>query len=128
MNPSSERPRVRIASPADLLAVIPHLLGFTPEASLVVVAVASAGGRVEVAFRYDLPDPPDTGIAADIVAHATGVLSRRHLTRAVVIGYGPGPLVTPLADAVRAAARDAGLTLQDVLRVEDGRYLVLHLP
>ena len=122
MNPSPQRPRVRIASPAALLAVIPHLLGFTPERSLVVVGVAPAAGRVEFAFRYDLPDPPDAVMAAEIAAHATGLLSRRHLTRAVVAGYGPGPLVTPLADALRAAAPAAGLTLQEVLRVEDGRY------
>ncbi len=61
-------------------------------------------------------------MAGGIVAHAIGVLSRHHLTGAVVVGYGPGPLVTPLADAVRAAAPDAGLKLQDVLRVQDGRY------
>ncbi len=30
MNPHPERPHVRIASPAALLAVIPHLLRFTP--------------------------------------------------------------------------------------------------
>src|SRR6266851_2312429 len=122
MNPHPERPRVRIDSPAALLAVIPHLLGFTPEASLVVVAVAPAGGRVEFAFRYDLPDPPDAAMTADIAAHATGLLSRRHLTRAVVAGYGPGPLVTPLADALRAAAPDAGVRLAEVLRAEGGRY------
>jgi hypothetical protein len=102
--------------------VIPHLLGFTPEASLVVVGVAPAGGRVEFAFRYDLPDPPDAVMGAEIAAHATGLLSRRHLARAVVAGYGPGSLVTPLADALRAAAPGASLTLQEVLRVEYGRY------
>jgi len=73
MNPHPERPHVRIASPAALLAVIPHLLRFTPEASLVVVGTAPAGGRVEFAFRYDLPDPPDAVMAAGIVAHAIGV-------------------------------------------------------
>ena len=37
MNTSSARPRVRIHSAAGLLAAIPHLLGFTPSDSLVVV-------------------------------------------------------------------------------------------
>ena len=41
---------------------------------------------------------------------------------AVVIGYGPGPLVTPLADALRHAAAENGLELRDVLRVDEGRY------
>ena len=41
---------------------------------------------------------------------------------AVVIGYGPGPLVTPLADAIRHAAAENGIELRDVLRVDEGRY------
>ncbi len=40
----------------------------------------------------------------------------------IVAGYGPGALVTPVADATRAAVTRAGLRLHDVLRVEDGRY------
>ena len=102
MNTPPDRPPLRVSSPAGLLAVIPHLLGFTPTSSLVVIGVGRPAGRVQVAFRYDLPDPPDAGIAAEIAAHATAVLARQHVTIAVVVGYGPGPLVTPLADAIRA--------------------------
>src|SRR5690242_8180171 len=32
-----ERPRVRVSSPADLLAVVPHLFGFHPASSFVVL-------------------------------------------------------------------------------------------
>ena len=39
MNSSAGPPRVRISSVAGLLATVPHLLGFTPESSLVVVGV-----------------------------------------------------------------------------------------
>ncbi|MFI5068282.1 MAG: DUF4192 family protein, partial [Streptosporangiales bacterium] len=55
----SGQPRVRVSSPADLLAVVPRLLGFHPTASLVVIGAGPPRGRIEVAFRYDLPDPPD---------------------------------------------------------------------
>ena len=41
---------------------------------------------------------------------------------AIVIGYGPGPLVTPLADAIRQTMTGTGLELRDVLRVDEGRY------
>jgi hypothetical protein len=122
MNLRPDPPPVRIGSLPGFLAVIPHLLGFTPERSLVVVGIAPSDGRVRVACRYDLPDPPDPAAAADIAAHTVGVLSRQHIATAVVAGYGPGSLVTPVADAVRRAAGRAGLTLRDVLRVEDGRY------
>ena len=118
---STERPLVRISSVAGLLATIPHLLGFTPDSSFVVIGVTGTG-RVQAGFRYDLPDPPDAAATAHIAGHAVNVLAHHQLTIAVVAGYGPGRLVTPLADAIRAAASRAGIGLHDVLRVEDSRY------
>ena len=102
MNASSDRPALRINSVPGLLAAIPHLLGFTPTVSLVVVGATAAGG-VQLAFRYDLPDPPDSTVAGDIAAHAMSVLARKQLTIAIAVGYGPGRLVTPLADALRVS-------------------------
>jgi hypothetical protein len=113
---------LRVGSPASLLAVIPGLLGFHPARSLVVVGAGPPRGRIEVAFRYDLPEPPDRGAATRIAAHAAGILARQQLTLAVVVGYGPGPMVTPVADAIVGELRRAGITLHDMLRVENGRY------
>ena len=122
MNPKPDRPPVRVDSPAAVLAVVPHLLGFVPEASLVVIGAGPPNDRVQVAIRYDLPDPPDTRFAAEIAAHAVGVLSRQHMPTGIVAGYGPGSLVTPLVDAIRAAAQGVGLELREILRVQDRRY------
>jgi Domain of unknown function (DUF4192) len=113
---------VRVGSPRELLAVVPLLLGFMPEASLVVIGIAPPRDRVRVTLRYDLPDPPDADLAADIVAHAIGVLRSQRLTTAIAVGYGPEAPATPLADALRDAARAAGIDLWDVLRVFGGRY------
>ena len=113
---------VRVDSPAALLAVIPHLLGFMPEASVVVIGLTPPRNRVRVTLRYDLPDPPDADLVADIAGHAAGVISSQRLTAAIAVGYGPEPLVTPVADAVRDAAQRGGIDLHDVLRVEGGRY------
>ena len=112
----------RVDSPAALLAVIPHLLGFVPAASIVVIGLTPPRDRVRVTLRYDLPDPPDADLVADIAGHAAGVLSSQQLTAAIAVGYGPGPLVTPVADALRDAAQRAGIDLHDFLRVEGGRY------
>jgi hypothetical protein len=115
-------PLLRVGSPESLLAVVPRLLGFHPARSLVVVGAGPPRGRIQVAFRYDLPEPPDRGAAAKIAAHAAAVLARHQLTLAVVVGYGPGPLVTPVADALVGALRQAEVTLHDMLRVDSGRY------
>ena len=115
-------PIVKVDSPTALLTVIPHLLGFVPQASLVVLGTEPPNDRVKVTLRYDLPDPPGAGIAADIAEHAVGVLGSQRLAAMMAVGYGPETLVDPVAGALRDAAREAGIELRDVLRVEDRRY------
>jgi hypothetical protein len=105
-----------------VLAVVPHLLGFHPALSFVVIGAAGPRQQVELGFRYDLPDPPDAAVAADIAKHAVAVLTERRMSTVIGIGYGPGRLVTPVADALAAAVRRRRLRLRELLRVEDGRY------
>jgi hypothetical protein len=113
---------LRADSPAALLTVIPQLLGFMPGASLVVIGTEPPDSSVRVTLRYDLPDPAGAGIAADMAAHAAGVLASQRLTMMVAVGYGPAALVDLVAAALRDAVRKAGITLHEFLRVEDGRY------
>jgi hypothetical protein len=122
--PQTSRPGtvIRAGSPTALLAVVPHLLGFEPDMSLVVIGTAQPRDRIRVTLRYDLPDPPDADLAADIAAHAAGVLGAQQLPAAVAVGYGPEALVTPVAGAFLDASHLAGVELHDVLRVENGRY------
>ena len=113
---------VRAGSPGALLRLIPHLLGFVPEASLIVIGVAPPRDRIRVTLRYDLPDPPAADLVAEIAAHALGVLSAQRLTAAVAVGYGPEALVAPVATELREAAWQAAIDLGEFLRVQDGRY------
>src|SRR6266851_5780839 len=116
------RCRVRVGSADGVLAVVPHLLGFHPSDSLVMLGIGGPHARIRLAFRYDLPDPPDEELAADIAAHATTVLARQHLTVAVAVAYGPGETVAPVVDVVGPALLEAGINVQDLLRVEGERY------
>jgi hypothetical protein len=115
-------PRIRVSSVAGFLAVVPHLLGFHPDQSMVVVGLDARRGRVVLGFRYDLPDPPDAERSRHIAEHTVRVLRQRRIKTAIAAGYGPGSLVTPVAEQIRAALQDAGVGLRDVLRVEAGRY------
>ena len=116
------RCRVKVGSADSILAVIPHLLGFHPSDSLVVLGIGGPHARIRLAFRYDLPHRPYDGTPEGIASHACTVLKRERLTIAVAVGYGPGPAVTPVVDAVAPALKRAGIALHDVLRVQDGRY------
>ena len=120
--PGGRAGRVRVESLDGVLAVVPHLLGFHPSSSLVVLGIGGPGRQIKVAFRYDLPDPPDPSQAAEIAAHATAVLRRQDLPSAMTVGYGSGSLVTPVTDLLRGALSGASIEIRDQLRVEDGRY------
>jgi Domain of unknown function (DUF4192) len=115
-------PRIRLSSPSDVLAAVPHLLGFHPAQSLVVIGAGGTRDRIELGFRYDLPDPPDAQATQRIAGHAVAVLAQRRAATVIAVGYGQGRLVTPLMDAFSAAARTGGLAIRELLRVEDGRY------
>ena len=112
----SARRVVRVGSPASLLKVVPGLLGFIPADSLVLIATEH--GRVKLSMRYDLPDPPDSDFTAEIIQHAVSVFGSAQIETVIAIGYGPGRLVTPLANALRASA----LPVREILRVEDRKY------
>src|ERR1039458_8356657 len=112
LEPPAEADPVRIDSTASLLAIVPYLLGFEPANSMVVIGTHPCTGQVMLTLRYDLPDPPDPQDAAGIAAHAIGILTGQHARSAFAAGYGPGRLVTPLADALRTAAPPAGLEMR----------------
>ena len=76
---------------------------------------------VKLTLRFDLPRPGD-GLARDIARHALSVMAAQGFTAGVAVGYGPGRLATPVADALRYHAGELGFRLADVLRAEDGRY------
>jgi hypothetical protein len=118
--------RVGLASPASVLAIVPSLLGFHPSQSLVVLGVSGPRNRVSLTFRYDLPDPPDDELAADIAAHACEVLTREAIPAAVLIGYGRADPVAEAARPVIATLLDAGVDVIEVLRAEGGRCFTVN--
>ena len=66
---ATDRPRLTVRSPADLITAVPYLIGFHPTDSVVVVAMR--GRRIVFAARADLPEPGDRP------GDAAGATSRR---------------------------------------------------
>jgi hypothetical protein len=118
----SKQDRIRIGSATGVLAAVPHLLGFYPDRSLVVLGLGGPRDEVMLAFRYDLPDPPDPELATDIAEHACEVLSRQQVAAAIVIGYGSAELAAAAVDLVVAALLDVGVAVREALRAQGGRY------
>jgi hypothetical protein len=113
--------QLQAASPDAVLAIVPHMLGFYPSRSLVVLGLG-AQNRVMVTFRYDLPEPADEQLAQDIAEHAAYVLDRERICSALLVGYGSAELVTPVIYSAAARLIDSRIELQEVLRADAGRY------
>lgn len=114
--------KLRIASPADMIAAMPYLLGFHPVDSVAVIAFA--GGRATFAARADLPQP---GAHANLIETAatqlvTAVRQQDGVTQVVLIGYGPADRVTPVVDVMRRILTNCDIPVQDAMRVTDGRF------
>ncbi|WP_283138218.1 DUF4192 domain-containing protein [Rhizohabitans arisaemae] len=106
---------MRLSSQIDVLAAIPYLIGFYPENSLVIVAIAGdpSGGELQLTARGDLPLPGDWW------EPVLRVLEREKITQVMLVGYGPGPSVTPV---VEDALARIPVPVVEALRVESDRY------
>lgn len=100
-----------IHSPRQLLATVPHLLGFHPADSLVLVVMNDA--QIELVARFDL----DGDVDVDLVRNT---LRRVAESRYVVITYGATSRAPSPADTVIAQLRD--FLLLDSLCVKSGRW------
>lgn len=115
---SPAAPTVRLRSPGEIVSAVPFLLGFVPEASVVVIALR--GRRMVLTCRADLDDvvgdsgPPETIVAAVRRSGASDVL---------LIGYAGGRATAALAvRALSGSLQSAGLRVQEALTVVDGRW------
>ena len=109
-------------TPTDLLAMVPYLLGFHPEDSVVVMTVGAA--ETPVHARQDLPEVPDD--VALLVEDLVTVAVRSGVARVVVIAYTSDEV---LADAVvgplAAGLEDAGVRVPIAMRADGERWYCL---
>ncbi len=112
-----------------MLAAIPYLIGFHPHASLVLIGLAGADGRVGPVVRADLTTQPAG--ASRQAAHLATCLRRAGAQRALVVCYGDDSFSSPdamsgsgpaLVGAVDASLATEGIAAIDTLLVAGGRW------
>ena len=125
---ASLRETVYGAPGAPLPALVPHLVGFHPESSLVLLGLAPERRTVQVTIRIDLPHPGDAVV--DVVeawSRSLAALPRSGALEAILVVY-PGADDDPwhdarardlpfrdLVDEVAAELADAGLHALDAV-------------
>ncbi len=103
-------PSIRLGDSGEVAAALPHLLGFHPAESLVLVSLRGPGGsRVGLTARADLPRPADTAALARALAAKVGTDDPAAVLLAVV-SEAPDAVALPLLPA-DVAVPDAGADL-----------------
>lgn len=112
---------LRVSSPADLLALVPTVLGFHPRESLVLVVT---GGESALHARLDLPrDEAETAAAIETTLRATVRVGAREV---VLIAYAEE--ARPAGDVVAAlllALEAAGVAVLCAVRADGHRWFSL---
>ena len=113
----SDAPAFRAKSPTDLLALVPSLLGFHPEDSVVLLTVGDA--LTPFHARVDLPTDP-VGLVT-VVDHLAGVAGRSRASRVALVVYSDD---AGLAEAVTYRLEDglAGADLVCAVRADGDRW------
>jgi hypothetical protein len=123
---------VRLSDLGELAASIPHLLGFRPHESVLLVSLTDpAGGRVGLTVRADIPPAEHTGAVAGVLTR--GVLTDRPggVLLAVVSespdvreipGGGEGLPHRGLVHQVVLALAAHRVPVPDAILVRDGRW------
>jgi hypothetical protein len=116
------RRQIRIASPENMIRLVPILLGFHPEASVVILGVKPPRGTIKVCLRYSLDGLTAPDVAAHNVGQAIKVLTSQSCSLAVAVGYGPDARIAPFIELLQEQAGNHDVHLPELLRVEDNRY------
>ncbi|WP_190817351.1 DUF4192 domain-containing protein [Saccharopolyspora pogona] len=97
---------ISLTEPADLLAAVPHMLGFHPTHSLVVLTLhdLAATPTFGVTLRTDLPCPMRVcGFGEQLLA---GPLGRQQAEAIILVVVGEEPNVTACGDACAGRCRE----------------------
>jgi hypothetical protein len=121
----SEPVRVRLSRPADMAAAIPHLVGFRPDESLVVVSLRGPRKRIGLTMRFDLPPRSlDAQLADEIAVRLAADKAEFALVACCTSEHpddGPHPR-TELIQRLQPKLRERDVGLLDALLIRDGRW------
>ncbi|MBV6701487.1 DUF4192 domain-containing protein [Kitasatospora aureofaciens] len=135
LGPASGHRPVTMRGPADMAELLPYLLGFFPDDSIVAVGLHGPDLHQGGVIRADIPESPAQWPAAaeETAALLVGISERRdsrplqvllYLCQDPASDHGPPVLdgLRPLAADLRAAFGRRGVAVKESLCVSDGRW------
>ena len=111
-----------MTTPAEMVGLVPHLCGFVPTESIVVVSLRGPRKQVGLTVRFDLDAWSGLDVVAADVAERMSMDSARE-TLVVVYSESPGDLPREdLVEALDDALTERAIAVQDALLVRSGRW------
>jgi hypothetical protein len=117
----TKRPVTRLRGPGDVIAMIPYLLGFTANESLVVIVLEGPTRRFGPCFRMDLV--AHRGEAADQARYIRALV--QHHSFCCVMIFAFSDLVEPaqtVLDTAQQELASAGVEVVDAIRADGTRW------
>lgn len=108
--------RIRLSGPAGLVAAVPHLLGFHPDHSIVLMCMTGERNTLGPVARVDLPPGRDSAVVAQLTGTAL-----THADRVAVICYPERRRRPTILTDLLGALERAGVGICAVLVVHGGR-------
>ncbi|MDM7831394.1 DUF4192 domain-containing protein [Cellulomonas edaphi] len=109
---------IRVSEPREVLAYIPHRLGFRPRDSVVLVSLRPPRGRLGLIMRMDLQDVVDHERGPQLARSAIATMDRDGARRIICVLYSDGTdprgRTSPLHDAAHHVREAAGGPFGDV--------------
>ncbi len=114
----------KVKTPADVVTIVPYLLGFDPIDSIVIIALEGPRQRFGPCARIDLVDTAERHDAADRTAAYLGALAELHgFDPVILVAYSDRAAVAdPVMRAVLDRFRDDGVTVNDAVRADGERW------
>ncbi|MFS0705447.1 DUF4192 family protein, partial [Cellulomonas sp. 179-A 9B4 NHS] len=122
---------LRVDEPRELLAYVPHRLGFRPHESAVAVGLRGPRARVGLVVRVDLDDLASPAHGPQLARTLAGHLDADGATRVLLVAYTERPSGEHLAGraaAHLAEACDVPVGPVEALLVSGGAYRCLACP
>lgn len=116
---------IRVSEPRELLALIPHQLGFVPTNSMVLVSLREPRSRVGLVARVDLEDLSDSQFGPQLARSLVAHLDSDRASRCILVCYTSVPLQP--GDSVPTDARVSVVHLEEAIGdffPVEGRFIV----
>ncbi len=114
------RPKtLTVRTPEDILALVPYVLGFLPEDSVVLMTTGDSGTPFHA--RTDLPDSPE-GLEAVAELLVDAVVRNGARQGVVVLYTADAQLASEMLSTLRSHLQAIGVGIAVALRADDGCY------